>query len=165
MPLAGRQLGEAGLKEAMDRLQDRVTGEPDNALISLAEALHWLYALHEWHRSTQQNFFSMCGAAPEGETLRGIVYARGLLTHGMTDVTALINVQPVVLSGGSMAHRGSRILYGGPIYDVRWAEFGTVPAPQTTERHGRDQLYVRYVSQRTLMDPLNAAAGWLRVLP
>jgi hypothetical protein len=33
------------------------------------------------------------------------------------------------------------------------------------EKHGRDQLYAQYLSERTLMDPLNASCAWLRALP
>jgi hypothetical protein len=33
------------------------------------------------------------------------------------------------------------------------------------EKHGRDQLYAQYLSERTLMDPLNATCAWLRALP
>jgi len=47
---------------------------------------------------------------------------------------------------------------------VRWANFGTLTPSGKPEKHGRDQLYAQYLSERTLMDPLNASCAWLRAL-
>ena len=48
-----RQLGEHGLAEALERLEARALDREDyRHLIPFAEALSWVFALHEWHRQS-----------------------------------------------------------------------------------------------------------------
>jgi hypothetical protein len=76
-----RELGETGLREAIERLRDRLTPEPtDDPLIPLAEALTWCYSLDEYHRGRLTNYFALRDGTLGGDTLAGLIYARGFLT-------------------------------------------------------------------------------------
>jgi len=82
--LSERAIGEAGLAEAYQRLSERIadpaTGEP---LLSLAETLEWCYSLEEYLRhcpGRAGTYFLIRDQDPDGQTLAGLIYARGLFT-------------------------------------------------------------------------------------
>ncbi|MEU8253243.1 hypothetical protein AB0C06_03105 [Micromonospora inaquosa] len=157
-----RWLAELGLSEAVDRLEHRVAdGTGREHLIPFAEALQWVYSLHEYHRLTRRDFFARAAADRAGETLRAMVYARGLLTHGMADVTRLTGSRPFRI-GVSRLSGGDAL--DGPGIEVFWADFAALP-PGKPEKHGRDALYQKHLSSVPLLDPFGPVLDWLKAQP
>ncbi|MEV4627627.1 hypothetical protein AB0J90_15205 [Micromonospora sp. NPDC049523] len=158
-----RWIAELGLSEALDRLQHRIAeGTGSEHLIPFAEALQWVYSLHEYHRLTHPDFFNQAAAHPAGETLGAIVYARGLLTHRMADVTRLIGSRPFRLD---ISRLGGGDTLGGSGIQVYWANLAALPAPGRPERHSRDVFYDRHLSGVPLLEPFGPVHDWLTGRP
>lgn len=161
--LSERGLAERGLNQALARLRHQIShGTENHHLVPFSEVLQWLYALHEYHRIIDSEFFSKCASASAGEAFQAMIYARGRLTHGMVDVTRLTGARPFRL-GISMLD-GSDVLEGSGI-QVHWADFSALPPTERAERRGRDALYCKHLSQEPLLTTLTTVTDWLCGLP
>lgn len=161
--LSERWLAELGLSEAVDRLDRRIAeGTGNEHLIPFAEALQWVYSLHEYHRLTRPDFFDRAAAHPAGETLRAMVFARGLLTHGLADVTRLTGSRPFRIR---ISRLGGGDALDGDGIEVYWADLAALPPPGKPEKHGRDALYDKYLSGVPLLEPFGPVRDWLKAQP
>jgi hypothetical protein len=158
-----RFLAELGLDEAFGRLNHRLLdGTGNEHLISFAECLQWIYSLQELHRSRLPGFYQLAAANLGGEIFSAMVYARGLLTHGMADVTRLTGSRPFRV-GVSRLGGGDAI--GGSGISVIWADFSALPLPGRPERYGRDVLYRTHLEGQPLLIPFGTVIPWLKALP
>jgi hypothetical protein len=157
-PNGERQRAEQGLREALDRLDSRIndqaTGDP---LISLAEALNWAYSLEDWHRKKLKaagigDYRIRRDNGPDGGVTAGVIYARNLVAHQLTEVGALVDV-----------YTGD--LYHSDIYQGawRWRPFSQLPKPEPghEEKQGRDQKYIDHVQEEPLLDRMRDVERFL----
>jgi hypothetical protein len=158
VPNGERQRAEQGLREALDRLDNRISdsnlGDP---WIPFAEALNWLYSLEEWHKEELKavgvDYYVRRDSDPDGRIVAGVVYARGLVAHQLTLVSMLVvgvfpTFFPSVFPGGE---------------EWRWRRFLDLPPPSKKENHQRDQRYVDYVEDEPLLTILRAAERFLTI--
>jgi hypothetical protein len=158
------ELGELGLAEAFDRLRGRVgtQADPGSVLVSLGETLEWLYALEELHKGA--TFYAARIGDPAGETEGGLIYARGLLTHGLASLAALVTFPwPTVFGMGSGG--GSRIISPPSATEYRWKSFVDLPPPRKDDKHHRDRMYQDRVQGQPVLPPLATAKAYLEGLP
>ncbi len=163
-----RDLGETGLREAIERLRDRLTPQPaDDPLIPLAEALSWCYSLEEYHRARLPNYFALRDGTLGGDTLAGLIYARGLLTHGGLVATAeLVTLPPSLVRTQMVGHRGGGVTHVRPVVStLEWKPLLSLPAPGKPEKHWRDLRYQRHVERKPVLRPLESAERFLEALP
>jgi hypothetical protein len=153
--MADRGFAETGLREAMarlkQRLQDHATDPSADPLISLSEALAWLYALHNHHVSQGTPELQQATSA-DAETERGLVYARGKLVHALLDVALLVT------DPGALVKANQSIIRP-PTHEFRWASLrgrGGDPG---------EQEYKQHVEGQPVYPPLEAAARFMTGLP
>jgi hypothetical protein len=160
-----RELGEQGLGEALDRLERRLINPAEgNLLVSLGDALTWLYALEDYHAYSMggwKKFGSFRDGSAEGQTLGGLVYARNLMTHGLTEVSRLIAIPGTPVRRVVPGRRGGSVTTPKSIVYYAWKALADLPAPRLPEKHGRDTNYVQHVANRALLPPLRAAQLFL----
>jgi hypothetical protein len=170
--LSERAIGEAGLAEAYQRLSERIAdpamGEP---LLSLAETLEWCYSLEEHLRhdpGRAGTYFLTRDQDPDGQTLAGLIYARGLFTHSLIASVHLVDLAGpstrLKLSGG----RGGGVTHAsGLVSFYLWKPLAELPPPppERQEKHNRYTFYERHVERRPVMDPLATAKRFLLGLP
>jgi hypothetical protein len=162
-----RDLGEAGLAEALDRLRQRLADRIRNPIISLGEALEWCYALECYHvdRLGWSAFEGQRRGRADGEMQAALSWARGLFTHHLVATASLVDVlTPSTWRGPGDCSGGRVRLAGGLVSDVRWKQRSALPTGKS-ETHGRDSLYDKHVASQPVMAPLNAAADFLRTIP
>jgi hypothetical protein len=156
--MADRDFAETGLREAMDRLRQRLQDHPTapsaDPLISLGEALEWLYALHNHHVSQGTPQLQQLTSA-DAETERGLVYARGKLVHHPLLDVALLVADP----GTIQTNRPGSKIIRPPVHEFRW-----------TSLRGRggdpgEQEYKQHVEGQPIYPPLEAAATFITGLP
>lgn len=138
-----RNLAEHGLNAAILRLQESSIDLVNfTHLVPLAEALMWVYALHEWHRQQMGStaFFSDC--RERGPVVPAIVWARAKVQHHIADVTRILGAQ------------------------IDWVPLGLMAGNRGSEpdRYGRDVLYEEYVGGRPIAEPLRDAYAFLQTL-
>jgi hypothetical protein len=159
-----RLLGEQGLELALGRLGLGVQSrEPFDYLIPFAEALAWIYSLHEWHRERldRSSFFRQAQASTDGEALLGIIWARGAVTHRLTNVTEIV----MDLTRSGILGKAALIVLGSPgIPVLQWVEEANVPAKVKPDRYNRDMMYARHVAGQPLLPPLEVARSFLMSL-
>jgi len=139
-----RVLAEYGLEAAILRVQEaQIDVVRFTHLAPLAEALMWVYALHEWHRHQLGNsvFFAECG--DQGPAVPAIVWARGKVQHHIADVT--------------------RILDGR----IDWVPLDLMAAYRNSgsDRFNRDGMYRQHVAARPIAEPLLEAYQFFLTLP
>jgi hypothetical protein len=156
VPNGERQRAELGLREALDRLEDRINdatlGDP---LIPFGEALNWSYSLEEWHKNQLKSmgvpdYYARRDSDPDGKIAAGVIYARGLVTHQLAQVSTLVDVYTDTYSD----------VYG----DVRkwhWRTFSALPLPDKKETHGRDKKYEDHVEDQPMVEMMRAAERFL----
>jgi hypothetical protein len=160
-----RVLGEKGHSEALQRLRDRLNdpgmGDP---LISLAEVLEWSYTLDEYHaKQLGANYRKTIRAASDdGETQAALTFARGLFTHSLTHVGELVMMQTIRPAGYPGGRRAGNIRIVAVPKGYHWKLRAELPPPDPGLVKGRDLLYDNRVAGRPLLDPLEAAARFLR---
>lgn len=140
----------------MDRLQQRLQDHPPDTtgpLISLAEALEWLYALHHHHVGRGTPEIEQAASA-DGETCLGLVYARGKLVKALLDVAQLVTLPGTVITN----RPGSKTIRP-PVRELRWA-----PVRGRGGDRGEEE-YKRRVEGQPVYTPLEAAARFLARLP
>ena len=161
-----RHIGERGLRLALDRLKERVQAQdPLGCLIPLAEALAWLYSLHEWNRDRlgSWQFFSQAQGSADGQTLLGLIWARGAVAHRMTNVTRIVmDLTTSSILGAAVVGRMRLGSAGTPI--LHWIDEAAVPARQRPDRFGRDAMYGQHVGGQLLIPPLESAFSFLQGL-
>ncbi|MDP9227239.1 MAG: hypothetical protein M3P18_26000 [Actinomycetota bacterium] len=167
-----RELGEYGLEEALGRLRERVSARanPTAVLVSLGEALGWLYALEEFHTGRDSHaFYAGRAGDPGGETEAGLIYARGLFTHGLnpSGELSLRSWAETPFTQLRRASSGGQIVLIRPMIlpDYLWKPLAELPPPGEAERHGRDRFYETHVQGYPLLQPLEIAARWITTLP
>lgn len=151
-----RQLGELGLRLALSRLRERVGAEdPMGCRICLAEALGWLYSLHEVFRERLGNhrFFSRVRGSVDGGTFLGLIWARGAVSHHLTNVTYIVMDETTSGIPGAAVPGLMRLGSAGTL-EPHWVEVDAVPSLKRPEKHGRDAMYDRCVGGQLLLPPL-----------
>ena len=177
-PVSGaRDFGERGLARAYERLVAELdAGRTDDAMLTIAEMLHWCYALDEFYvaalmasEQTSKNnargaWRQVQGASDEGETHEALAWVRNVSTHELVNVT-----HPQTIPGqmttrrtpGRDPRRSTQITVArGGYLVVSWKPLGDLPPPDS-RAHGRDQLYARLVADREVRQPLAAAMRFL----
>jgi hypothetical protein len=155
IPNGERERAEQGLRKALNRLDNRIdnpqTGDP---LIPFAEALSWAYSLEEWHESQLSaigvDYYARRDNDSDGKVTAGVIYARGLVTHQLAQVSALVDVYTDTYSD----------VYG----DVRkwkWRPFFELPPPDQAEKHGRDRKYEDHVQNQLMVKVMRAVERFL----
>ena len=93
-----------------------------------------------------------------------MVYARGLLTHSLADVTRLTGSRPFRI-GVSRLDGGDAV--DGKDVVVYWADFADLPPPPPNlKTHGRDLLYKTHLCGGVpLLEPFGPVLDWLRAQP
>jgi hypothetical protein len=153
VPNDDRQRAEEGLREALDRFDNRVKdstlGDP---LVSFAEALNWAYSLEEWHEAQLKrvgvDYYARRDADPDGEIVAGVIYARGLVAHHLVRVGLVASLERYYDDYGA---------YGNLI----WRPFSELPAPDQPEKHGRDDKYKARVQHKRLSLTMHAVERFL----
>jgi hypothetical protein len=164
---AERELGELGLREAIDRLQGRISdpslGEP---IVSLAEVLEWIYTLEEFHKKRIPAYYYDRLQSVDGQTEAALVYARGLFTHSLQAAAHLVSRPTRMIRIGGGGRRGGGVTIGsGGGSAIEWKAFHDLPLPGKPESHGRDLLYTQHVELRTLLQPLQSAITFILAIP
>jgi len=171
-----RALGERGLHESTARLGQALQRVEDEAavLISLAEALAWLYSLEEFHkkRMGKDAYRIQRDSATGGAAMAGLIFARGRFAHSLIAPAGLVMrsvPRPgVVRPMGRVSPRGGAVFIGAPLVNVpgfEWSPRSALPGRKTGEKDGSDQHYARHVERRPVVEPISAAADFLRELP
>jgi hypothetical protein len=145
-----RRLGEDGLAEALDRLDERALDrETYEHLIPFAEALSWVYALHEWHKHSMhgQPFFDQMRATDDGKTVLAIAWVRARVQHYLDDVTKILT------TGGSFIPMpigtiDSQVGTAGRP-ELRWQTLQGLGNP--TDRGHRHEYYRDFVGGKPLV--------------
>jgi len=167
-----REYGELGLRSAVARLEDaigrqegtigrQVEGE---VLVSLAEVLHWSYALDDHHSNggKRKSYLLKRNADPDGAALAGLIYARKLATHSLATVGELvITSRPQVILGGAGIALSRVILPARQEADFRWRGFGDLPLPGRPEKGGKDRMYEQHLGGRILLEPINEGTRFI----
>jgi hypothetical protein len=131
-----RELGERGLSDAIDRLAQSMVGGSWDA-VPFTEALFWVVALRDYHKQSN-------------ERIEALSWARNFAAH---DLITLGDVLPL----------GSVGILAWVIADLlpesKWAQAN----PTKTDR--KMLLYVQWVQNQRLLDPLMWAQDFFRSLP
>jgi hypothetical protein len=167
--LSERELGEAGLAEAYQRLSERVSNPTEvGPLLSLAETLEWCYSL-ECHFRQQMGdpaYFLARDRDPDGQTLGGLMYARGLFTHGLIAIAHLVHLPPAATMRSLPGNRGGGVMYSAALVSsYLWKAFDELPPPGKCEPNKRDIFYELHVGKRAVMEPVAAAKRFLLGVP
>jgi hypothetical protein len=156
LAVADRDFAETGLREAIDRLRQRLQDYPTDPskdpLISLGEALEWLYALHNHHVSQGTSQLQQA-TSTDAETERGLVYARGKLVHALLDVAFLVT------DPGTLVMRANRSIIRPPTHEFRWASIRARGGDPGEAEYGQ------HVEGQPLYPPMETAARFITGLP
>lgn len=176
-----RDFGEKGLQKAYDRLSGELdTDRNDDAMVTLAEVLHWCYSLEEYHvdrlgttkdlseGDARQEWRRVHWRGDDGETHAALTWVRNTSTHELVNVA-----QPLTIPGQVTTRhtpgRGPRsatqitVGRGGQLLVV-WKPRADLPPPKR-HAHDRDSFYDRLIAGREVRQPLQVAIGFLRNLP
>jgi hypothetical protein len=162
-----REFGKAGLAEAMDRLRDRLndpsSGDP---IISLAEALHWCYALQELQIDLMGRpaFQRLRDGSLDGKIHAGLMYARKLSTHDLVETAQLVSLPAPMVRRGFTGRRGGGVIHtaSAPYSRFHWKPLAGLPVP--SQPSGRSK-YEAHVAGQPVLPPMEAAEQFLTRLP
>ncbi len=162
-----RDLGEYGLRAALDRFREGIRS-PDTpaAVASLGEVLAWCFSLEELHRKRLSDpvYFAQRNGSMPGRTLAGLIYSRNLFTHQLAASAELVTLPPALRYTHSAA--GTTVITPGPVVPAfTWMPFSSLPLPDKPESHQRDVYYQQHVDGRPVLEPLDTAVGFLTSLP
>jgi len=129
----------------------------------------WLYYLREWHLVRMGGKIAelrkKTDVTDEGKTFfSAVCWARGLDTHGTTDVADLVvNLSSSGILGAGLV--GLMVLGSPGKLHWRWVERAILPTSPNDKPHGRDVFYDSFVAGRPILDPLFAAKNAVVGLP
>lgn len=79
------------LRDLVIHLSPALPGEAAwlDRLVAINEVLFWLYSLHEYHRRKfgNERFYQLLDSHPQGQTLRGLMWVRGIVQHHQSEMT------------------------------------------------------------------------------
>lgn len=135
-------------------------------IISLDEALHWLYLLETYYKNLlgDDTFYGLRDASSEGVTEGGLIYARGLVTHRDATPAELVLVHgPQIGIHRAGGRRGGGIAQAARpmVAEAVWRPLADFPQPGPRKRHERDRFYDEHVANRPASDPLDDALAFV----
>jgi hypothetical protein len=148
------------LREAIDRTRARLgDGTLGDPVASLEDALSALYEIEEYFVDVlgRDGYYTIRDSSLDGLALGGLMYARGLITHGQAETAHLVSraVTRAVPRRGGM-------IYPGP--QRVWKPLSELPLPGIAEKYGRDAYYEQYVEGRDLLAPIESSLAFLATL-
>lgn len=151
-----------GLDQAIDELRDWITDGDYRSPVPLSNALGHIYRLENSARRELGNteYFDSRDADPKGQTVAGIVFARGYHTHDDAVVEVLEGSRPFRI--GRSGLRGGDTLRG-PGVTLRWRPRADLPTVGP-DGYGRDKHYDRRVAGRDVLDTLEEAREFFTML-
>ena len=155
---AARELGEAGLSEALERLRGRLSLDASYQ-IPFTEALWWVVSL----KDTQKD--QIACATTEGRTLRALAFARKLRVARACDTW---KAGPLAIWFTGAGATGFGMTGTGGV--LVWVDESTLP-PNDCERKNpgktdsRRSIYQDLVAGRSVLYPLELAQNYLKGLP
>ena len=155
---AARELGEAGLSEALERLRGRLSLDASYQ-IPFTEALWWVVSL----KDTQKD--QIACATTEGRTLRALAFARNYASHELVTLGKLDLLRSGFTGAGATGFGMTGT--GGVLV---WVDESTLP-PNDCERKNpgktdsRRSIYQDLVAGRSVLYPLELAQNYLKGLP
>jgi hypothetical protein len=123
----------------MDRMRARLgSRELGDPVESLEDSLQVLYEIEEYHRrALAPNYYTTRDSSPDGRALAGLVYARGLVTHGQAETAHLVRWPTVHQAAGAGVGRGR--IYS-PVATYQWKKLSELPPPDKTGEMGTGRL-------------------------
>lgn len=165
---------QAGLTDAVEHLRQRLAdSEAGDPLLSLDDVLDDLYALDQYHsKRLEDAYWTQRNSSADGQTLAGLIYARGLVTHGQAEVARLVtitrkqNVHVLGRRGGGRRGGGSFHYSRGASTstELSWRPFDDLPLPDEPERHGKDVNYQQHVAGKPVLSTVETAVGFIMSL-
>ena len=168
----------AGLTNSIDRLRATDASNDDAVWTATADVLSCLYRCHEAERQADDGFFDDARDDDCGRRLLALTWFRGLLDHQGSEVRAVLQREStfwmkvegrkVEVSRHMKGTQGRRRVQTRMAQWV-WPKRADLPEgfPERRRRIGgellgRDGLYERLIEGRSLLDPINDAAAFLR---
>lgn len=154
---SGAGLGERGLSNALERLSEALRSNGVDPRLPFNEALFWGYALQEFHKKRLGNgYHEVCKGSRVGLVTSAVMFARGLVTHELTDVmdvTVIRGAEPgLAIPGRAVPGTSTR-------GEFRWA---ALPDDTVDPRgYERVELYRSHVSGKDLLPILEEVESFL----
>jgi hypothetical protein len=153
--LPGTSPSERGFNDAIARLKDWIATGDYQEPTQFLEVLDHIYRLENFHvqRLGKSVYYTRRDADIDGQTVGGIVYARGFSTHKLFEVAKRTGSRPFTMRRSSL--RGGDTLRG-PGVRVVWIAHLPLPDPQVKPR-GRDVMYDQRVAGRDVISTFEDA--------
>lgn len=129
-----------------------------------------LYQCEEAERAHDLGYYAHRDASPEGRTMGGLMYGRGLVVHKQAEVkqAMLVSAEAFIVVEGELRPAEMFISVSGELKPAKammsvtaWPKLAVLPAPGRPERNGRDVMYDDHVAEKPIVRPFREAIDYL----